>query len=135
MGDLDGSKWLYIWRKTNPNDHDILSSACLSKAYKIVLVLRPSRIIGELDVKKEPMWSFFDRDFWGPENHYNIGFFLCLSNVHLFSGKGCLGSSRNNIGELFALFYLLKIAKEKDIEQLQVLGDSTLTIKWMKEEI
>jgi ribonuclease HI len=54
---------------------------------------------------------------------------------HYFTGKENLGIGTNNQGEFRALFFLLKCALEKNIMQLQVFGDSVMTIKWMNNEI
>jgi ribonuclease HI len=60
---------------------------------------------------------------------------LFIPEDHYFTGKENMGIGTNNQGEFRALFFLLKCALEKNIIQLKVFGDSSMTIKWMNNEI
>jgi ribonuclease HI len=46
-----------------------------------------------------------------------------------------LGSETNNLGELKALFALLKVVEGRGILHLLIFGDSILVIDWMRGEI
>jgi ribonuclease HI len=54
---------------------------------------------------------------------------------HYFTSKANMGIGTGNQGEFKALFFLLKCALEKNILQLQVFGDSAMTINWMNNEM
>jgi ribonuclease HI len=92
-------------------------------------------VIGEVIMNKDYAWSFFDGACQGPKHFCSLGFVLFTSEDHYFTGKENLGIGTNNQGEFKALLFLLKCALEKNILQLQVFGDSTMTINWMNNEI
>jgi ribonuclease HI len=45
-----------------------------------------------------------------------------------------MGRGTNNLGELMALFYLLKFVLDRGINSLQVFSDSLMVIKWMRNK-
>lgn len=57
-----------------------------------------------------------------------IGFVLYLSLFHCFTGKPNVGRGSNNYGDINALLALLKCIVDKNISDLQVFGDSELTV-------
>jgi len=63
-----------------------------------------------------------------------IGFILHISDIILFHFKGNQGSKTNNRGEFMALFYLLKLALDRGLRNLQVFGDSRVFISWMNNQ-
>jgi ribonuclease HI len=56
-----------------------------------------------------------------------LAYYKVISKVNLNIGRG-----KNNQGEFKVLFYLLKSDLDKAIDKLQVLGDSSMVINWMK---
>jgi ribonuclease HI len=55
---------------------------------------------------------------------------LFLNNSHYFTLKFGAGQGTNNRVEFYALWILLKVAGEKNVSRLQVLGDSKLLMDW-----
>jgi len=45
-----------------------------------------------------------------------------------------MGSGSNNIGELMALYYLLKFALDRGERFLQIFGNCLLIIKWISDQ-
>jgi ribonuclease HI len=46
--------------------------------------------------------------------------------------KGNTRRGTNKKGEFKALYYLLKFSLDKEIDKLQIMGDSSMGINWMK---
>jgi ribonuclease HI len=64
-----------------------------------------------------------------------LGFSFFLSDSHYFHFKENMGSGTNNIGELMALFYMLKFSLGRGMRSFQVFGDSLMVINWMCEQV
>ena len=54
---------------------------------------------------------------------------------NIVEGKIKLGSGAKSLGEIKALFPLLKVVEGMGILHLQIFGDSILEIEWMMEEL
>lgn len=85
--------------------------------------------MGEFQVDKSVPWGHFDGACQGQNRVIGLGFTFFLYESRYFLFKANLGSETNNIGELIALFYMLKFALDGDMVTLQVFGDSLLVIK------
>jgi hypothetical protein len=96
--------------------------------YKEIPKKKVTRGLGEFQVDKSVPWGHFDGACQGQNRVVGLGFTFFLSESHYFLFKANLGSGTNNIGELMALFYMLKFALERDMRTLQVFGDSLLVI-------
>jgi ribonuclease HI len=79
-------------------------------------------------------WGFFDGASQDEGTKCGVGYVLFFTDEHFFEGKSYLGPGSNNFGELEAMFLLLKAAKKKGCNYIQVFGDSELVIQWMKGE-
>jgi ribonuclease HI len=55
---------------------------------------------------------------------------LYLDSAHHFSLKYGAGRGTNNRAEIYALWILLKVAVDKQVRKIQVLGDSKLVMDW-----
>ena len=53
-----------------------------------------------------------------------------LFDAHHFSFKAGLGGGTNNFAELFALKWLLILARRHSLDKIQIFGDSQLVINW-----
>jgi hypothetical protein len=60
------------------------------------------------------------------------GGILHISQIHSFSFSAGLGEATNNFSELMALYLLLLLALEKNINHLNIYGDSLFVIQVMK---
>ena len=56
-------------------------------------------------------------------------FYIYLS--HWFSFKAGIGEGTNNFMELSAIRLLIRLAVEKQVKNMHVLGDSQIIIKWI----
>jgi ribonuclease HI len=92
-------------------------------------------VVGDLVIDNSIPWRFFDRACQGPSQICSLGLVLFLSNSHYILAKVNLGSRINNVEEFKVFLYFLKATMKKGIKTLQVFGDLTLTIKWMKDQI
>jgi ribonuclease HI len=92
---------------------------------------RNPRQIGDLLIDKSSARDFFD----GPPDFCSTGETLFISDRHFIKFKAGLGPGTNNSAELMALRCLLKLAFEKGATQLQVFGNSSLAINWIKGDL
>eukprot|EP01018_Ginkgo_biloba_P034393 Gb_34571 [translate_table: standard] len=100
----------------------------LLKVYKRPAQVQKKRVVGELQVDRIKSWGFFDGACLGLGQTCSLRFVLQLSESHIIKAKANLGCGTNNVGELKALFFLLKITLDHGIRYLQVFGDSALII-------
>jgi ribonuclease HI len=68
----------------------------------------------------------------GLNSMVGLGFSLYLSDSHVFQFKAKYGRGSNNVGELNSLFFLLKFSLQNHVTSIQIMGDSLLSIHWMK---
>jgi ribonuclease HI len=64
-----------------------------------------------------------------------LGFALYVSDQHYYAFKENAREGTNNTTKFLALLFLLKFANTNNINLKQVMGDSSLVISWMKNEI
>ena len=76
--------------------------------------------------------GFFDGALDG--NRGGAGIFLLLSIEHHFHFKIGLGINTNTRVELLALWASLYIAKDIGLPYLHIFGDSSVIIKWARDE-
>jgi ribonuclease HI len=86
-------------------------------------------VIGEVIMNKDCVWIFFDGACQGPKHFSSLGFMLFIVEDRYFTNKTNPSIGTNYQGEFRALLFLLKYALKKNIMQLQVFGDSAMTIK------
>ena len=77
-------------------------------------------------------WGYFDGACQGSYSICGIGFILYLAETHRIQVKDNARRGTNNQGELKTMFYLLKSTLDRGIDKLQVKGDSSMVITWMK---
>jgi len=80
-------------------------------------------------------WGYFNGACQGPDSPCSLGGILYITDSHFFQFKASLGRGTNYYGKFMALKYLMKLALEKGLVQLQVLGDSQLVISWMQRQL
>ena len=88
------------------------------------------QILKTAEIDKSYAQGFFDGACQGYQGICGVGGFLFLKDNHSFSFKAALGIGTNNWAEMYALWLLMRLASEKGINQLQVLGDSNLILDW-----
>jgi len=76
----------------------------------------------------EVPWGYFDGASQGGSATRGDGAVPFMDSSFYFHLKYAAGEGTNNRVELYALWILLKCAKEKGLHKLQVLGDSKLVI-------
>lgn len=99
-----------------------------SRAYGVMSTSRQS---SELINDKIVSRAFFYGACKGEKCICGLGFVLYLSNYVYFSFKANAGPVTNNQGELLALYYLLKLALDRGMKWLTIMGDSLLVVNWV----
>ena len=100
--------------------------------YRNDTLLPRLRAIEPLSSNKDTPWSFFDGA--SQENSRKCGnrFLLFISYSVYFVVRANIGVISNNCGELMTLFYLMKWARNKNVIALNIVGDSSLVIHFIK---
>ena len=80
---------------------------------------------------KTNLGFFFDGSAIGNPQLCGAEGILFLNADHFISFKAGLGVGTNNLAELYALKLLLILALNKQINHIQVFGDSLLVINWI----
>ena len=86
------------------------------------------RLAPRESIDKSFPWGFLDGAAQGDPSLCGVGAVLYLEEGHFFRARWGLGEGTNNKVELMALYMLLLLAFEKGIQNLQVFGDSSVTI-------
>jgi hypothetical protein len=112
------------------SQQDLALLSCYKSGWK----LNQPWVVNEVEINRFVAWVFFDGAFQGSTSSCGLGFILHFSDLHFVHGQANLGHGSNNLGEFKALFSLLKFVVDKDVHDLQILGDSKLAIEWMMDE-
>ena len=91
--------------------------------------------IVELLIDKSCAWGFFDGAKQGLSNSCGPVSILFFPESNHIQFKVGLVPWSNNLAVLLALKYLLKLALEKGISQVQVFVDPLLIINWMLNKL
>ena len=85
-------------------------------------------------IEKYFPWCFFNGDRI-PKGFNGVGGVLYFSNDYSIFLKLGLGHGSNKYVEMKTLLILFRVAQNRGIRNLQVYEDSSLVIKWMKDEL
>ena len=89
------------------------------------------RLIGDPTAKKFPMVFF---DGVAEDSIGGVGVCIWLNEKHSLSIKLGCGHNTNNRAELLALWASLYIAKDIGLPYLHIFGNSSVIIKWARDE-
>ena len=81
-------------------------------------------------IDKSTLWDFFDVASQGEPTIGGAGEVIHLSETNQIYFKLGLGRVTNSKAELSALWATLKITKDKQIDRLNIYGDSKIVIEW-----
>lgn len=81
-------------------------------------------MVSELDIDKTKCWGLFDGACQGIQGTCHIAGVLYSSDGHFVKYKTALGPGTNNWAEINSLLVLLRLATERDIQNIQIHGDS-----------
>lgn len=110
------------------------SSISLLAIYNLLLEdldSQPSQVITLEIIDINSPWGYFDGS--AQAEGCRGGALLHIDNVVYYRIKVGLDKGTNNYVELRNLKYLLLFAKEQNFQQIQIFGDSQLTINWTDE--
>ena len=91
---------------------------------------KPKRVLKLPSLDKNTPWAFFDGASQGESLLGGVGGVLHLNEFSKMEITFSPGQGTNNKDELSALWYVLRIIAEKNVRDLQIRGDSKLTINW-----
>ena len=120
-----------IFKDTLPSS-DLTVNLLLQKVmeHRKEIKPKPKRVLKPPRMDKNIPWAFFDGESQGEALVGGEGGILYMnemSKTEIFFSP-CQGT--NNKAELSALWSVLKIATKKNVKNLQICGDSKLTIDW-----
>jgi ribonuclease HI len=78
-------------------------------------------------------WAYFDGASQNEGQTCGGGAVLYLTNTHYFTLTMGLGSRTNNYAELMALKLLLTFSREREIDNIQLFGDSMVVLNWIRK--
>jgi len=96
--------------------------------YKQISKLKAQRVLRNITINRDYPWGFYYRTFQWPDHIHSLGFVLYLLESHFCIGMANLWQGSNNQGEFKALFFLLKCAKDINLDMVHVFVDSFLTL-------
>ena len=123
-------KGIFEDRITTPQ---VVASNILSIANHFTLEPKPpwTKELQQEHIDKTVPLGYFDKVAQGEPTVCGAGAVLYLTKDHFFQLKWGLGEGTNNKVELLALYMLLIFAHEKEIQVIQIFGDSMLVTNWI----
>jgi hypothetical protein len=91
-----------------------------------------TRITTPPTINSKVPWAFFDGATQRSPSVGGVGGILHISQRHSFTFFARLGEATNNYSELMALYLLLLLFIENNINHLNIFGDSLFVIQVMK---
>ena len=91
---------------------------------------KPKRVLKPPRLDKNTPWAFFDGASQGEPLLGGAGGILYMNEMSKTEILFAPGQGTNNKAELSTLWLVLKIVTEKNVKNLQICGDSKLTIDW-----
>ena len=133
LGNLDRYKSCHLQRQIylHISYSHPMPQYILSLSTKITYSSAP-RITIPPFINLEVPWAFFDGVYQSSPSIGGAGGILHISQIHSFSLSTGLGEATNNFNELMALYLLLLLSLEKNINHLNIYGDSLFVIQVMK---
>ena len=96
---------------------------------------KPRRELKASNIDKNIPWVFFDGVSQGEPPLGGVGGILFLDETKKTKITFALGQGTNNKAELSALWSVLGVAYEKQVQRIQIYGGSKMTIDWANGQL
>ena len=113
---------------------DISSAILIQKAQEHIVSPKSRKIRAAIVpvIDKSTLWEFFYEASQGEPTISGAGGVIHLYETHKISFKLGLGRATNSKAEISMLWATLNIAKDKQIDKLNIYGDSKIVIEWVQ---